>query len=344
MKPIVSIIVPIYNVEQYLDRCMDTLIHQTLNNIEIIMVDDGSPDGCPDICDRYSKLDKRIKVIHKHNEGLGLARNSGIEMAEGEYIAFVDSDDFIELDMYEKLYNIAIKFGADVVISGGFIDEKIDGTTLVNNIMETVDVFEGNTRELALKMLGSEPNFKRDYIYEPSCCKGIYKLSILKENNIRFHSERELISEDYVFHLDLFQVTSNAVCVPECYYHYCQNGVSLTKTYHEDRFRRNIKFYKYITKYLLDLKYSKEDLKYADRILLAWARIAISQISAHYKWYDKNLKKEILAICNDETLKNVLSYYPSYKLPIKHRIFVENIKKKYWIVLFILSSFNNRKK
>lgn len=342
MKPAVSVIVPIYNVEQYLDRCMKSLINQTIENIEIIMVDDGSPDQCPAICDRYRMLDNRVQVIHKRNAGLGMARNTGIDLAKGEYIAFVDSDDFVELDMYEKLYAVAKRENADAVISGGFIDEKKDGTTFANHIMKTVDVFEGNTRQLALEMLGSKPEFRRDYIYEPSVCKGIYKLSIVKEENIRFHSERELISEDYVFHLDLFQVTKKVICVPECYYHYCQNDVSLTKTYREDRFRRNVQFYKYITRRLLDLKYSNEDLAYAERILLAWARIAISQISAHYKWYESPLKKEILAVCNDEKLKEILSHYPIQRLPIKHRIFAINMKMKCWKILYILSAVNNR--
>ena len=99
--------VPIYKVEKYLDRCMTSLLGQTLHDIEIIMVDDESPDGCPQMCDVYAQKDERIKVIHKHNGGLGLARNSGLEVAEGEFVAFIDSDDYVELDMMEKLYREA---------------------------------------------------------------------------------------------------------------------------------------------------------------------------------------------------------------------------------------------
>lgn len=344
MRPAVSIVVPIYNVEKYLDRCMKSLINQTLKNIEIIMVDDASPDNCPDICDSFFAIDNRVKVVHKQNAGLGMARNTGIDLATGEYIAFVDSDDFVELNMYEKLYDVAKKETADVVISGGFIDERKDGTTHVNNIMNSIDIFEGNTRQLALEMLGSKPEFRRDYIYEPSSCKGIYKLSIVNDNNIRFHSERELISEDYVFHLDLFQVTKKAICIPECYYHYCQNEISLTKTYHEDRFLRNVHFYKYITKRLLDLQYSREDLQYANRMLLAWARVAISQISAHYMWHESSLRNEILSICTNEELQEVLENYPIHRLPLKQRLFVINMKFKCWKILYMLSVINNRNK
>ena len=95
MKPKVSIIVPVYNVEKYLDRCMESLLNQTLKDIEIILVDDGSPDNCPQICDEYAKKDSRVKVVHKVNAGLGYARNSGLDVASGEYVAFVDSDDYV---------------------------------------------------------------------------------------------------------------------------------------------------------------------------------------------------------------------------------------------------------
>ena len=98
-RPKVSIIVPIYNVERFLDRCMDSLLNQTLKDIEIIMVDDGSPDNCPQMCDEYAKNDSRVKVIHKKNAGLGMARNSGLEIATGEYVAFVDSDDYVDCHM-----------------------------------------------------------------------------------------------------------------------------------------------------------------------------------------------------------------------------------------------------
>ena len=101
----VSVIIPIYKVEKYLSRCLDSVVNQTLDDIEIVLVDDGSPDSCPEICDRYAKKDSRIKVIHKKNEGLGYARNSGMLIATGEYIAFLDSDDYVSKDMYEKVYS-----------------------------------------------------------------------------------------------------------------------------------------------------------------------------------------------------------------------------------------------
>lgn len=103
--PLISVIVPVYKVEKYLDKCVQSIVDQTYKNLEIILVDDGSPDNCPQMCDEWAKKDPRIKVIHKENGGASSARNVGIDIAQGDYLGFVDSDDFIDLRMYEKLFN-----------------------------------------------------------------------------------------------------------------------------------------------------------------------------------------------------------------------------------------------
>jgi glycosyltransferase involved in cell wall biosynthesis len=122
--PLVSVIVPIYNVELYLEKCLDSIINQTYKNLEIILIDDGSPDNCGKICDEYALKDKRIKVIHKSNGGQSSARNAGLDVAKGEYIAFVDSDDYIDLRSYEELLDIALKEEADIVISNFYRIKK----------------------------------------------------------------------------------------------------------------------------------------------------------------------------------------------------------------------------
>lgn len=115
MDSLISVIVPIYNVEKYLDRCVDSIINQTYKNLEIILVDDGSPDNCPKMCDDYAKIDNRIKVVHKENGGLSDARNVGMEVATGEYVSFIDSDDYISLDFYETLFQTMIDNDSDIV-------------------------------------------------------------------------------------------------------------------------------------------------------------------------------------------------------------------------------------
>lgn len=117
-SPKISIIVPCYNVEKYLERCLLSLVNQSLKDIEIILIDDGSLDNCPQLCDEWREKDSRVKVIHKPNGGLGYARNSGLEIAQGEYIAFVDSDDYVDTCMYEQLYNSTDKGKHDAVLCG----------------------------------------------------------------------------------------------------------------------------------------------------------------------------------------------------------------------------------
>ena len=117
---LVSIVLPVYNVEKYLDRCIESVVGQTYSNLEIILVDDGSPDRCPQKCEEWAKRDKRIKVIHKANSGLGYARNTGIEYASGEYICFFDSDDYVAQDTIEKAYATAKTSNSDMVLFGHY--------------------------------------------------------------------------------------------------------------------------------------------------------------------------------------------------------------------------------
>lgn len=115
MNPLISVIVPIYNVEKYLARCVDSIVNQTYKNLEIILVDDGSPDRCPQMCDDYAEKDSRIKVVHKKNGGLSDARNAGMAVATGKYISFIDSDDYVSDDFFECLLDVMNKENSDIV-------------------------------------------------------------------------------------------------------------------------------------------------------------------------------------------------------------------------------------
>lgn len=117
-EPLISVIVPVYNVEPYLDRCVKSIVNQTYRNLEIILVDDGSPDNCPQMCDAWAKRDERVKVIHKENGGLSDARNAGMAIASGELMGFVDSDDLIREDMYRLLYDDMLENDSDISVCG----------------------------------------------------------------------------------------------------------------------------------------------------------------------------------------------------------------------------------
>ena len=158
MKPIISIIVPIYNVEKYLPKCIESILNQTFKEFELILVDDGSPDNSGSICDEYSKKDERIKVIHKENGGVSSARNVGLGSALGEYIGFVDPDDYINEDMFEVLYNLCISTNSDIAIckNSREINGEIYGTEddIYTKIMDTdealKEMFKANLYRFAL--------------------------------------------------------------------------------------------------------------------------------------------------------------------------------------------------
>lgn len=156
MNSLISVIVPIYNVEKYLQKCVDSIINQTYKNLEIILVDDGSPDNCPKMCDDYAKIDNRIKVVHKKNGGLSDARNAGMKVATGEYVSFIDSDDYVSLDFYETLLQTMIDNDSDIVecsvakfYENGKFDEYSDDLKVTN--YETVDALDGLISENPFK-------------------------------------------------------------------------------------------------------------------------------------------------------------------------------------------------
>ena len=137
----ISVIIPVYKVEKYLSRCVNSIINQTYKELEIILVDDGSPDNCGNICDDFSKLDARIKVIHKENGGLSSARNNGLLVAKGEYIAYADSDDYVDITMYEKMINCLENSNADIVQCGYSIIYEDDN----QSILQRKDVLLNST-------------------------------------------------------------------------------------------------------------------------------------------------------------------------------------------------------
>lgn len=146
---LISVIVPVYNVEQYLDRCIQSIVEQTYTNLEIILVEDGSPDQCPEICDAWEKKDYRVKVIHKKNGGLSDARNAGIKFSSGDYIGFVDSDDWIAPEMYEKLISVIKRDQSDIAACGVEIVWE-DGTPNKILIQQSDCVLDGHTAQAEL--------------------------------------------------------------------------------------------------------------------------------------------------------------------------------------------------
>lgn len=211
MYPLISVIVPVYNVENYLRKCLESIINQTYKNLEIILIDDGSTDNSGKICDEYAAKDNRIKLIHKPNGGLSDARNAGLEIAKGEYIGFVDSDDWLELNAYEIMLGAIFKNDFDIAICGYVVEFKnkkimraLDSNTLIGN-------------EKILNTLFYNKNFPNAV-----WCK-LYKREIFRK--LRFPVGK--IYEDMLIKFDILKNSTKIIIISEILYHYRQRENSI---------------------------------------------------------------------------------------------------------------------
>lgn len=215
MEDLISVIVPIYNVEKYLKKCVNSIMNQTYRNLEIILVDDGSVDNCAKISDDISKLDSRIIVLHKKNEGLAEARNIGLEIAKGKYVGFIDSDDYIEKDMFEILYNNIIKYNADISICN-IVEEKENGEIIKAYIKEDIGIQQFNKIEALQKLI-------RDRTITNHACNKLYKKVLFE--NIKYPYRRKM--EDMATTYRVFDLANKIVVDSSIGYHYIQRKSSI---------------------------------------------------------------------------------------------------------------------
>ena len=222
---LISVIVPIYNVEPYLPRCIDSILSQTYKDFELILVDDGSPDNCPKICDEYAKKDKRVKAIHKKNGGVSSARNAGIDASRGDYLMFIDADDYVSnAYVHDLLTKLSKHENADMVI-GGFTEAGKDSSR---------SFWKKDEQMVSL------PEFKRDF-YQYSglgllsnVFSKIYKKRLL--GNDRFDQSLS-IGEDYIFNLNYYSKCQNILFVSNADYFYnVGNATSAMHAYNKNRF------------------------------------------------------------------------------------------------------------
>lgn len=213
MNKTISVIVPIYNVEAYLERCIESIINQTYRNLEIILVDDGSPDGCGSICDQWEKRDSRIKVIHKENGGLSDARNAGMKIATGNYIAYVDSDDWIDSSMYENMMNVLLKEHSDIV-SCGFRKVSVMNT---KGQEQPITFFQYDNKKDALEALITE-NGLQQVVWNK-----LYKRSLVED--ILF--EKGKYNEDEFWSYQVIGRANKITVLKNIYYNYFQREDSI---------------------------------------------------------------------------------------------------------------------
>ena len=275
-NPLISIIVPVYKAEKYLDKCVQSIVNQTYKNLEIILVDDGSPDNCPQMCDEWAEKDGRIKVIHKENGGAAMARNAALDIASGDYIGFVDSDDYIDENMYKVLYNSLVKNSADISLCSYYTVDRTGKEVAVNfNFKsEIIDKYE----------LISNNN---------SVCFGRVLWNCLFKSDLW----NNMIFPDYKKHEDVavlpyvFYRANVISFVPEALYYYvCVDGSIMNTGFSE----KDLLLFDIIEK---KLDFFKDDSHYADifnssmHTLRYFVLVNSKENSRQFKEFRKSAKK-----------------------------------------------------
>lgn len=336
-KPKVSVIVPVYNVERYLDRCVQSVRNQTLCDIEIILVDDGSPDNCPAMCDSYAQLDSRIKVVHKQNAGLGMACNSGIEAASGRYIAFVDSDDWIDPDMYATMAEAAVKHSAQMVFTGlRRVDENGKSTPMAQATALNVYDTDASIRDFALGIIASRPDLAVERQTMMSAKIVLYCRDMLVENNLRFFSERQIISEDLFFNLDCLLHSTSVVELPATFYNYLVNSQSLTLSYRSDRFSKVVAMRNELLRRYGVL--GPELKTRADRMFVGYTRSIIRLLHGYKCISCAEKKTEFSRIASSPLWNEIASSYPMSSMSASHRLMFRLISgNNFFLAMALLS-------
>lgn len=289
-RPDISVIVPVYNAEGYIHRCVDSLLQQTYSNFEIILVDDGSPDGSGFICDEYARKDSRVRVFHKENGGVASARQLGIDNAKGEYTIHADPDDWVEPTMFEELYNKAKEADADMVICDFLVEEK--GRTTYRIQRPTDNSADAVLNDLLFHRIhGSLWNklIKRD-------CYSKFNVSFVGGLNY---------CEDYLVCVELLQGTIKVAYLNKAFYHYDQivNSNSITRNY-------TLKIYRQRVLFIDELKKTLNE-KYIEGILKNESNVAMECLT-----YKVLTKKEFKAVYSKNKWK-LLKYINGYRSKIK---------------------------
>lgn len=307
MKELVTVVIPVYGVEKYLDRCVNSVVNQSYHNLEILLIDDGSPDRCPEMCDEWARKDLRIRVIHKENAGLGMARNTGIEQATGDYICFFDSDDYIHNDTIENALRLAQDQQVEVVMFGSH-DVDIDGRITATFAPATeMTCFRGaSVRERFLPDLIDPRHRDANYteLMMSACCC-LFDMKLIRQTQFRFVSERQNISEDSYSLIWLYRYVESVALLPEAKYYYCKNAASLTQSYRPDRFEKVNAFGRDTMEMAKALGYTDTVLVRIKGLYLSFIIAAIKQtVSADLKWSQK--RKSIATLLREPLLREVL--------------------------------------
>ena len=298
---IISVIVPIYKVERYLRKCIDSILLQTYRNLEVILVEDGSPDNCSDICDEYGEKDNRVKVIHKENGGLSDARNAGIEASKGEYIIFVDSDDYIVPTMIEKMIEALLASNSDLCICNiNYVDEN--GAVINNQNMRSPIKNGIYSRDDVLKFLVND-----GYWFYVTAWNKLYKADVFR--NIRFRVGKHH-EDEFLIH-EIIDCCNKVVCLEDRLYYYVQREGSIMNTTYSVKNLDGIEAKVERLLYYIKNKKIEESILLLDNVIdnLMIARIHLGEEST-----------DRIKLISDEVKKVYVALYKQKGIPAKKRI------------------------
>lgn len=298
--PELSIIVPIYKVEKYLPKCIESILNQSFIDFELILVDDGSPDYCGLICDEYAGKDSRVKVIHQNNQGVSAARNAALDVAAGRYLGFVDADDWIEKDMYQTMLQTAFANGADVVICG--IQYFTENGILIREDLKSCKCF--SQKELLINLYG-KPNPMGG-----GCVNKVFLRS--KIENVRFNPNLSM-AEDWVYLFECFKQCDSGYQIPAAFYNVVERPDSATRKNEVQAIYDIIFGGKLLLLLLLGRNYSTELEKYAtDKYLddcIRYSNILRTvgkETKQPYRWKFIKIRLQMLKVIPRAVFKQLL--------------------------------------
>ena len=294
---LVSIIIPVYNTGEYLYRCIDSVINQSLKEIEIILIDDGSTDNSGIICDKYKEKDNRVHVIHKINEGVSIARNKGISLAKGNYVGFVDSDDWIESEMYERMIIMANNFNSDIVLCDAktvYSSDNHEKDTF-SSLKESTNIHKDKLSALNLQEMAG------------AVWRCIYKRELLLNNNITFPIDLPL-SEDRVFNLHALGSCEKISYLKSAYYNRFVRINSAVSKYYPNLFEITNRYRNEVLT-VLDKLWDHHSFKsiYNDQFISLYLLVVYNLFHQQCPLSYKKKLIEIRKLVNDYEVKEVLS-------------------------------------
>lgn len=333
--PLVSIVIPVYNVERYLRQCLDSVVNQTYKNLEIVCVNDGSPDRSIEILEQYAERDSRLKVITIENRGLSGARNVGTEACTGEFLIYLDSDDWVDLNTVELAVDAMMENSADLVL-WNYSKEYNQSSQPVKVFSERTLYEDDNYIRLHQRLVG----LTGEQLQHPEQCDSIstawgklYKAEIIKSNHIEFVNTKIIGTEDLLFNAEVFNYCKSAVALPNCLNHYRKtNAGSLTRQYRPRFFEQWTELQRRLKIVCADKEYLQQSV--SNRVALSTIGLGLRVIGSNSSFQGK--KDALYGIISTPRYEEAYAKLETKFLPLHWKAFFFCAKYKMTILLMFL--------